>query len=49
MYKEKKIAVVVPVYNSDMPRLLDPVADGQVEYARGNRLLTGKAWDIIPK
>lgn len=33
----------------DLPRLLDPVVDGQVDYSKGNRLFTGKAWKVIPK
>jgi glycosyltransferase involved in cell wall biosynthesis len=33
----------------DLPRLLDPVAKGEVDYAKGNRLFTGKAWRVIPK
>jgi glycosyltransferase involved in cell wall biosynthesis len=33
----------------DLPNLLDPVVDGEVDYAKGNRLFTGKAWKIIPK
>jgi glycosyltransferase involved in cell wall biosynthesis len=33
----------------DMPRLLKPVCDGETDYAKGNRLFTGDAWNIIPK
>ena len=33
----------------DLPRLLDPVVTGEIDYAKGNRLFTGKAWRIIPK
>ena len=33
----------------DLPNLLDPVANGEVDYSKGNRLFTGKAWKIIPK
>jgi len=33
----------------DLPKLLDPVIDGEVDYSKGNRLFTGKAWDVIPK
>lgn len=34
---------------ADLPALLDPVASGAVDYSKGNRLLTGEAWKIIPK
>ncbi len=34
---------------NDLPRLLDPVVDGEVDYSKGNRLFTGKAWRVIPK
>ncbi len=34
---------------NDLPRLLDPLAEGKVDYTKGNRLFTGKAWQIIPK
>jgi glycosyltransferase involved in cell wall biosynthesis len=33
----------------DLPKLLDPVVEGAVDYAKGNRLFTGKAWKIIPR
>jgi len=33
----------------DLPGLLDPVVTDQVDYAKGNRLFTGNAWQIIPK
>jgi len=33
----------------DLPKLLDPVAKGETDYCKGNRLFTGKAWKIIPK
>ncbi|MGZ3534865.1 MAG: glycosyltransferase family 2 protein, partial [Thermodesulfobacteriota bacterium] len=33
----------------DLPKLLDPVVSGEVDYAKGNRLFTGKAWRVIPK
>jgi glycosyltransferase involved in cell wall biosynthesis len=34
---------------ADLPALLDPVVDGQVDYAKGNRLFTGDAWNQIPR
>lgn len=33
----------------DLPDLLDPIVDGKVDYSKGNRLFTGKAWSVIPK
>ncbi len=33
----------------DLPKLLAPCARGEVDYAKGNRLITGEAWKIIPK
>ena len=33
----------------DLPKLLDPVVNGEVDYSKGNRLFTGQAWRVIPK
>ena len=33
----------------DLPTLLNPIAEGGVDYSKGNRLFTGKAWRVIPK
>ena len=33
----------------DLPAILDPVVNGQVDYAKGNRLITGEAWKKIPR
>ena len=32
----------------DLPKLLTPCARGEVDYAKGNRLITGEAWRLIP-
>jgi glycosyltransferase involved in cell wall biosynthesis len=34
---------------NDLPALLDPVVNGEVDYTKGNRLFTGEAWQKIPK
>ncbi len=34
---------------ADLENLLRPVALEEVDYAKGNRLFQGKAWDIIPR
>ena len=34
---------------NDLKVLVEPVVNGEVEYAKGNRLLTGQAWQLIPK
>jgi glycosyltransferase involved in cell wall biosynthesis len=34
---------------NDLTKLIDPIISGEVDYTKGNRLLTGKAWQIIPK
>lgn len=33
---------------ADLPALLDPVVEDRVDYAKGNRLVTGEAWKRIP-
>jgi len=33
----------------DLPKLLDPVVEGEVDFSKGNRLFTGKAWRVIPR
>ena len=33
----------------DLTAILDPVADGNVDYSKGNRLFSGKAYKEIPK
>jgi len=33
----------------DLPALLDPVIDDKTDYSKGNRLITGEAWQKIPK
>ena len=32
----------------DLEALLKPVADGEVDYSKGNRLFSGDAWEVIP-
>ena len=34
---------------NDLPALLAPIAKGEVDYTKGNRLITGEAWTNIPK
>jgi glycosyltransferase involved in cell wall biosynthesis len=33
----------------ELPDLAGPVARGEVEYAKANRLVTGEAWNVIPR
>lgn len=33
----------------DLPRLLDPVVNNEADYAKGNRLITGGTWRLMPK
>ena len=34
---------------AELPRLLDPIVEGKADYVKGNRLITGEAWKIIPR
>ncbi|MFZ5909487.1 MAG: glycosyltransferase family 2 protein [Chloroflexota bacterium] len=34
---------------ADLSALLDPVITGTLDYAKGNRLITGEAWNKIPR
>jgi glycosyltransferase involved in cell wall biosynthesis len=33
----------------DLPRILDPIAAGQADYVKGNRLFRGESWKMIPR
>jgi glycosyltransferase involved in cell wall biosynthesis len=33
----------------DLERIVRPVARGEVDYAKANRLFSGKAWDLMPR
>lgn len=32
----------------DLPKIIEPVANGSTDYAKGNRLFYGDAWEMIP-
>jgi glycosyltransferase involved in cell wall biosynthesis len=34
---------------AELPSLVEPVARGEVDYAKANRLFTGEAWSVIPR
>ncbi len=34
---------------NDLPALLEPVVDDEVDYSKGNRLISGEAWKEIPR
>lgn len=34
---------------SDLPTLLDPIVNGEADYAKGNRFISGEAWRKMPK
>lgn len=34
---------------NDLPALLDPIVSGMADYSKGNRLISGEAWKIIPR
>ena len=33
----------------DMPDLINPIVEDRADYTKGNRLVTGEAWQIIPR
>lgn len=33
---------------NDLPNLLDPIVENRADYTKGNRLITGEAWQKIP-
>jgi glycosyltransferase involved in cell wall biosynthesis len=33
----------------DMPALIEPIVKDEVDYTKGNRLISGEAWKIIPR
>lgn len=51
--QEVDVAVVMAGDNqmdpADLPALLEPVVCNEVDYAKGNRLFTGDAWNQIPR
>ncbi len=34
---------------ADLPQLLEPIVSGKADYSKGNRLITGEAWQKIPR
>jgi glycosyltransferase involved in cell wall biosynthesis len=34
---------------AELPKLLRPILDDRADYVKGNRLITGEAWKIIPR
>jgi glycosyltransferase involved in cell wall biosynthesis len=53
--RDKKIDVSVVMAGdnqmdpADLPALLEPVVNDDVDYTKGNRLITGEAWKNIPR
>jgi glycosyltransferase involved in cell wall biosynthesis len=33
----------------DLPRIIEPVCNGECDYTKGNRLFRGESWEMIPK
>ena len=50
--EEIDVVVVMAADNQmdpgELPGLVEPVARGEVDYAKANRLFTGEAWSVIP-
>jgi glycosyltransferase involved in cell wall biosynthesis len=34
---------------NDLPALLEPIVNGEADYSKGNRLISGEAWEKIPR
>jgi glycosyltransferase involved in cell wall biosynthesis len=53
MAEELDVVVVMNGDNQmdaeDLPTLVEPVARGELDYSKANRLSTGQAWQLIPK
>ncbi len=51
--EEIDVVVVMAADNqmdpAELPSLITPVARGEVDYAKANRLFTGEAWSVIPR
>ena len=33
---------------ADLPQIIEPIVNGEVDYTKGNRLFRGESWDMIP-
>jgi glycosyltransferase involved in cell wall biosynthesis len=51
--EEIDVVVVMAADNqmdpAELPSLVEPVARGEVDYTKANRLFTGEAWSVIPR
>ncbi len=51
--EEMGVAVVMAADNqmdpTELQALVEPVARGEVDYAKANRLVSGEAWEVIPR
>jgi len=34
---------------ADLPAIIDPVVNAEIDYSKGNRLFRGESWDMIPR